>query len=276
MPVGARALLAWDGTAYGGWQLQPNVPTVQGAVEGAVSQLMNRARVVVRAAGRLDAGVHSQGQVVGFAVEAPRTIRALYRGLNGLLPDDIVCLAMSAAPADYDPRRHNCGKVYRYRCLVRTARCPLRRMTCWHVGRELDVRAMQQAAQALVGSHDFSTFRASGCSARHAVRRIRSIDVVRHADEVHILVDGEAFLRHQVRIMAGCLVEVGQGRATPDWVSTILMAADRTLAARTAPAHGLSLERVLFRPALAWEEGATPEVSWAHLAVGGAREAVDR
>ena len=185
-----------------------------------------------------------------------------------MLPDDIVCLALSAAPADYDPRRHNRGKIYRYRYLVRPARCPFRRWKCWHVGRELDTPAMQRAAQCLVGMHDFTTFRASGCSARHPVRRIRAIDIVRHADEVHVLVDGEAFLRHQVRIIAGCLVEVGLGRRDPDWVADILGAMDRTRAARTAPAHGLCLERVCFDSPLVWEEGASPEPSWSRPDVG--------
>jgi len=267
MPVGARALLAWDGSAYGGWQLQPNVPTVQGVVETVLARLMDRDRVVVRAVGRLDAGVHARGQVVGFSVHAPRSIRELFRGMNGLLPDDIACLALSAAPADYDPRRYNRGKIYRYRFLFREVRCPFRHLKCWHLEHPLDVDAMQRAANTLLGFHDFATFRASGCSAVHSMRRIRSIRIERQADEVHLLVQGKAFLRYQVRIIAGCLVEVGQGRRSPDWMAKILAAKDRNLAARTAPAHGLSLERVLFRPELEWEEGSMPEPPWGPLQI---------
>ena len=276
MPVGARALLAWDGAAYGGWQLQPNVPTVQGAVEDVLARLMSRDRVVVRAVGRLDAGVHTRGQVVGFAVQAPRTIRELFRGMNGLLPDDIVCLALSSAPADYDPRGHNRGKIYRYRILVREVGCPFRRLQCWHLDEPLDITAMQRGAELLLGLHDFTTFRAAGCSAQHPVRRVRAIAVERHADEVHILVAGKAFLRHQVRIIAGCLVEVGLGRQPPSWMAKILAATDRSLAARTAPAHGLILEEVLFRPRLEWEEGEVPAPVWDDSSIRLSADGADR
>jgi tRNA pseudouridine38-40 synthase len=259
---GAAALLAWDGSAYGGWQLQPHVETVQGVVERVLARMLNRDRVVVRAAGRLDAGVHAQGQVVAFEVTAPRTLRALHRGLNGLLPADIACLAMGAVPADFDPRRVNHGKTYRYRFLVRPSRCPFRRGHVWHVGRELDCNAMQVAARHLLGQHDFTSFRASGCTARHPVRRIRSVQIQDRGDEVHLVVDGEAFLRHQVRIIAGCLAEVGLWRQPSEWLAELIEVRDRTLAARTAPAAGLSLERVHMNGAVAWTEGAEPDLPW--------------
>ena len=266
---GACALLAWNGSAYGGWQLQPNAPTVQGEVERALARLMARDRVVVRAAGRLDAGVHAHAQVVGFAVAAPRTAKALFRGLNGLLPPDIACLALAPAVRDFDPRRVSRGKTYRYRFLVREARCPFRHREAWHIGRPLDLAAMHSAAQALVGRHDFTSFRASGCSAAHPLRRIRAIDIEHRGDEVHVVVDGEAFLRHQIRIIAGCLVEVGLRRKPAGWLRGVLDACDRTRAARTAPAHGLTLERVHFDPPLQWTEGGPPKPRWTP---GSARE----
>ena len=259
---GARALLAWDGTAYGGWQIQPHVETVQGVVEGALARIMNTERVVVRAAGRLDAGVHAQAQVVGFGVPARRSAETLFRGLNGLLPPDIACLALSPEVPDFDPRRSSRGKVYRYRYLTRGSRCPFRRFRCWQLGRRLDVAAMQRGARLLEGEHDYSSFRASGCSSRHPVRRIRSVQVTAHLDEVHLVVDGEAFLRHQVRIIAGCLAEVGLGRQPPEWMGQLLASRDRALAARTAPAHGLSLERVHFAPTLQWAVGGEPVALW--------------
>ncbi len=254
----ARVLLAWDGTAYGGWQLQPNVETVQGAVERVLAQLMDRDRVIARAAGRLDAGVHAEAQVVSFAVMSRRTTRELFRGMNGLLPDDIACLALSSAADGYDPRRENCGKTYRYRFLVRENRCPFRRTRCWHLGRALDLESMRRAARWLLGAHDFTSFRASGCTALHPVRMIRSIELDLVGDEVHLVVHGNAFLRYQVRIMAGCLAEVGLGRQPPEWMGAVLAAADRNRAARTAPAHGLTLERVHFWSALDWEHGEDP------------------
>ena len=253
--AGACVLLAWRGDAYGGWQLQPHVPTVQAALESVLAKLMGETRVVARAAGRLDAGVHACGQLVAFPVVRPRTLQALWRGLNGLLPPDIVCLAIAPCAADFDPRRANRGKTYRYRVLPRTARCPFRATSAWHVGRSLDVAAMVEAARFLEGRHDFSTFRAVGCAARHPVRVVRSVTVTELEDEVAIVVDGEAFLRHQVRIMAGCLVEVGLGKRPPTWVGEIRNACDRTLAARTAPAHGLWLERVHLAEPLKWAAG---------------------
>lgn len=254
----ARALLAWRGDAYAGWQCQPNVPTVQQAVERAVSRIMDTERVTVRAAGRLDAGVHAKEQVVAFDVPAERSTHAIWRGLNGLLPDDIACLALSATHRGFDPRRASAGKTYRYRVLTRPTKCPFRTRSCWHVGRSLDVVAMQNAALALVGKHDFSSFRASGCGSAHPNRRVRAVQVFRVGDEVRLVVDGEAFLRHQVRIMAGALVEVGLKRKPPSWMSEVLRARDRSAGARTAPAHGLCLERVHFSPSLTWEVGASP------------------
>lgn len=258
----ARALLAWRGERYGGWQLQPNVPTVQGEVEAVLQQIMNCAREPVRAAGRLDAGVHAEAQLVTFLVHGRRTPGALYKGLNGLLPPDIACLALSSAPATFDPRGSSSGKIYRYRFLLREARCPFRDWGSWHVARPLDVDAMRAAAALLIGLHDFTSFQATGCAARHPVRRLRSLEVEDRGEEVHLVVDGEAFLRHQVRIIAGCLVEVGRGRRPPEWMGDLLAVRDRTQAARTAPAHGLTLEKVHFRPALTWEHGAPPRSRW--------------
>jgi len=254
----ARALLAWRGEAYGGWQLQPNVPTVQGVVEAAVSQIMARRRVVVRAAGRLDAGVHAIAQVVAFEVPEPRSPRVVHRGLNGLLPDDVACVALSPTTRAFDPRRFNRGKIYRYRLLNKWRKCPFRAGSCWRVGQELDVDAMREAATALVGKHDFSSFRAAGCAAMHPVRGVRSIRFEETHDEVVVVIEGEAFLRHQVRIMTGCLVEVGLGRRPPSWLEGVVAARDRAAAARTAPPHGLWLERVLFEPELSWEVGEDP------------------
>lgn len=248
-----RALLAWDGGAYGGWQLQPNTETIQGVVERVLARIMSVDRVPVEAAGRLDAGVHARGQVVSFPLLAPRSPLAVWRGLNGLLPPDISCLALAVAEPGFKPRRSNVGKHYRYRVLARPVACPFRRGGAWHERRPLDVSAMMAAASHLEGRHDFTSFRASGCTAAHPVRGIHTVQVVAVGDEVHIDVHGEAFLRHQVRIMAGTLVEVGLGRRSPDSVAETLAARDRTKAGRTAPAHGLWLEQVKFDPPLRWD-----------------------
>jgi tRNA pseudouridine38-40 synthase len=237
--------LCWDGGAYVGWQRQPNGPSIQAAVEAALRQLLGGESVTVRATGRTDAGVHAAIQIAGFRCQTARTPTALKRGLNACLPRDIACLGVAAAPLDFDPRRWTLGKRYRYRLLVREPRCPFREGFVWHLADSLDVPAIRLAAGELEGRHDFGAFRAAGCGAAHAVRTIERVDVARSDDEVHIDFVGNGFLRHQVRIMVGTLVEVGRGRRTGQQVAAALAARDRAQAGPTAPAAGLWLQEVL-------------------------------
>lgn len=227
-----------------GWQRQPNGGSIQEAVEAALGQLLGGVRVRVDATGRTDAGVHALHQVVGFVLEVPRTARALERGLNALLPRDISCLGVRPAPDGFSPRHWTRSKHYRYRLLLREARCPFRAGWTWHQRAPLDVPSMSVAAAALVGRHDFSSFRAAGCSALHAVRTLARSEITRGTDdELHLDFHGNGFLRHQVRIMVGTLVEVGQGRREPASVRATLAACDRAAAGPTAPPHGLWLVR---------------------------------
>lgn len=249
-----RLLLAWTGEGYVGWQWQPNGTSVQAVVEDAVSRFFGGVPVTARAAGRLDAGVHSRGQVVVVDVPETRPVQAWVRGLSTLLPPDVACLAAAPCSADFEPRRAAKGKHYRYRWLERWPQCPFRAGRLWHLRRRLAVDDMHRAVQHLVGTHDFTTFRAAGCSARSPIRAIRRASVTRVGDEVVLDVHGPAFLRHQIRIIAGTLTRVGLGRLPPDALAAIRDARDRRAAARTAPAEGLWLESVRFEPALHWPD----------------------
>ncbi len=242
---GWRIDLAWRGEGYVGWQRQPNGPSIQGAVEDALRQALGGEVVAVSSTGRTDAGVHAMHQVAGFSARSPRRPDRLRDALNALLPDDIACLDARLAPLDFDPRRWTLQKTYRYRILARTPRCPFRAGQTWHHRRPLDVPAMAAAAPALVGTHDFSSFRAAGCGARSPVRRVLGVDVRLCEDEVLIDVSGHGFLRHQVRIFAGTLVEIGAGRLSADALPAVLAARDRSQAGPTAPAQGLWLMRVV-------------------------------
>lgn len=239
-----RIELAWDGREFLGWQRQPRGRTIQQVVEEALEQVLAGEQVRVEATGRTDAGVHCLQQVAAFDCAAERSPRGLVGGLNHHLPGDVACLAAEEAPAAFDPRRWTRRKTYRYRVLTRWARCPLRQGRVLHLGRPLELGAMQRAAEVLVGRHDMASFQARGCSASHTVRTIEELELRRVDDELQLDIVGHGFLRHQVRIVAGTLLEVGLGRQPPEWVARVLAARDRAQAGPTLPAHGLWLVAV--------------------------------
>lgn len=236
-----RIKLAWDGKGFLGWQRQPQGLTIQQAVEEALASVLGGQSVRVTASGRTDAGVHALCQIASFETDVPRSPKAICLGLNAGLPRQIVCLEAERAPPGFNARSWSFRKLYRYRILARRVRCPHRDGGVWHVRQPLDVAAMTQAARAIEGRHDFSSFRASGCSAAHPVRAIESARVLTVDDELHLEFVGNGFLRHQVRIMAGTLVHVGTGRIAAERLPDIIAAADRAAGGQTAPPHGLWL-----------------------------------
>lgn len=239
-----RLTIAYVGTAYSGWQIQPHSPTVQGVIEGLLHELTG-APCRLRAAGRTDAGVHAQGQVANFHTAASIPLRGFHRGLNALLPSDIAILEVDEVDADFDTRRHNQGKHYRYSLWNQRNPSPQQGPTSWHLYRPLDLGAMAEAAQLFQGTHDFCAFRAASCERETTVRTIFRCTLCDEGPLVHLDVEGTAFLRNMVRIMAGTLVEVGLGKRAPATVADLLRpGADRRLAGLTAPAHGLCLVRV--------------------------------
>lgn len=240
-----KLVLEYDGTAFVGWQVQPNGRSVQEVVEGALAKLLGEP-VRVAAAGRTDSGVHALGQVAAFTAPRALPLKAYALGLNGHLPPDVAVVSAEEVPDDFDPRRWSLGKRYRYLISNRKGRSPLRRLTHWELFAPLDLEAMRAGARALVGRRDFSAFRAADCEAHHAVREVRSLELSGQAgDAVQVDVEGTAFLKHMVRNLVGTLVEVGKGRRPAAWVAEVLASQDRTRAGPTAPAHGLCLVEVM-------------------------------
>jgi len=239
-------VVEYDGTELHGWQRQDGQPTVQQHLEDALARLVQH-EATVTGASRTDAGVHARGQFASFRTERAIPLHGIRRGLNTLLPPAIAIREATELPDDFHPRFSATGKHYRYTILARPDRSPRLRDRAWHHAEALAVAPMQDAARALLGEHDFSAFRAAGCTARTTLRRVDSIAITRpEPDVIEIDVRGNAFLRNMVRIVVGTLSEVGAGRRTPAEVAEILASRDRTRAGITAPAHGLELIEVRY------------------------------
>ena len=252
-----KLTVEYDGSGFVGWQVQPNGRSVQAVLEGAIERLCGEP-VHVTGAGRTDSGVHARGQVASLAARAlPMT--AWTAGLYALLPPDVACVAACEAPNGFDARRWARGKRYIYSILQTTVRSPLRRGRVWEIRRPLDVAAMRVAAEALLGSHDFSALRASNCPARTTVREIRALQIVQNGPGVVIAVEATAFLKHMVRNLVGTLVEVGHGRRSADSLPALLESRDRQRAGPTAPPHGLVLDEVFYLPGNADPRAAEPD-----------------
>jgi tRNA pseudouridine38-40 synthase len=240
-----RLVVEYDGTGLSGWQRQDNAPTVQQHLEEALAQLLTHEAPVVGAS-RTDAGVHARGQVASFRTERPISIHGVRRGLNTLLPPAIAVRDVAEVPDEFHPRFSATGKHYRYAILARPDRSPRWRDRAWHVSEALVLPRMMEASRALLGEHDFSAFRAAGCTAKTALRRVDAIGVTRSEEVIWVDVRGNAFLRNMVRILVGTLVEVGAGGRLASQVGEILASRDRTRAGITAPAHGLELIEVRY------------------------------
>lgn len=239
-----RAVVAYDGTDYQGFQRQANGPTVQGALEAALTQLTREQKTIL-AAGRTDSGVHAIGQVIAFDIEWRHPLEALHRALNAVLPPDVAIREVSLAGEDFHPRYDAVSRWYRYTLYNHPVRSPLHRRTALHVARELDVEAMQTAAAFLVGEHDFATF-GRPPQGNISVRRMLRADWSGEPPWLYFDVEANAFLYRMVRSLVGTLLEVGTGRRTIDSFHAILAACDRSLAGPSAPPHGLCLVEVRY------------------------------
>lgn len=236
-------IVEYDGTPYCGWQRQLHAPSVQEELEEALARVADGA-VEVTCAGRTDAGVHATHQVVHFDPPSERELHAWVLGGNANLAASVSILSAYAVDSQFHARYQARRRAYRYYFFCRRARPALWRSKVAWTHRRLDAERMHDAAQPLVGEHDFSAFRAVACQAAHAVREVFSLEVSRQGDVVVIDVEANAFLHHMVRNIAGTLLAVGCGDQDEDWPRRLLLGRDRTRSGITAPAAGLYLTGV--------------------------------
>jgi tRNA pseudouridine38-40 synthase len=240
-----KLVVEYDGTHLAGWQRQDGQETVQGWLEKAFAS-MTKQEVVIRGAGRTDAGVHAEGQVASVELASRIPAIGFLRGLNTFLPREIAVLEVADVPSSFNARFSARGKIYRYQVWNHPVRSPRFARFAWHVYDALDLHAMREAAAVLVGEHDFRAFRAADCDRKNTVRIIRRLDVRRDGAMVSLEVEGTAFLRNMVRILAGTLVAAGRGKMTAAEVAAALASGDRTQAGITAPPWGLTLAKVIY------------------------------
>ena len=241
-----RLTLEYDGSGYNGFQAQAGQPTVQGAVETAIAAFCGET-VRLAAAGRTDTGVHATGQVISFDLERDWPARTVMNALNAhLVGEAISVLDCVGVGGDWHARFTATGRRYLYRILTRPGPPALDRGRVWHVRKPLDADAMQAAAQALVGLHDFTTFRDANCQSKSPEKTLDVARVTRVGEEVRLVFEARSFLHRQVRSMTGTLAEVGLGRWAVEDVAKVLAARDRAACGPVAPATGLYLTGVSY------------------------------
>ncbi len=239
--------IEYDGSAYQGWQRQASGTGIQERLEAAIGMVSGHA-LIVHGAGRTDSGVHASGQIGHFDSDSRRSLRSWLLGANSNLPTDVNLTWVHPVTQDFHARFSALSRHYRYVILNRAVRSALSRQRVWWIHQPLDAARMHRAAQALLGEHDFSAFRAAGCQAKTPVRQVLKLSVRRDGDFVLIDMEANAFLQRMVRNVAGTLVEVGLGEQSPAWPAEILARRDRTQAGPAAPPQGLTLVRVTYPP----------------------------
>jgi len=254
--------IRYAGTAYHGWQKQTELVSLDDVVSTAVERFAGF-RPALTCAGRTDAGVHAAGQLVDFETEVLREPASWVRGVNHFLPADVSVSSMTEVPADFSSRFSATSRTYEYWIDNTPSRDPLTAPLATWVFRPLDLEPMRRAASYLLGEHDFTSFRASACQAKTPVRTVQAIDFVREGTMVGFRITANAFLYHMVRNIVGCLVYVGIGRESPEWLGRVLEARDRTVAAPTFAPQGLYFAKATYPERFGIPEPApTP---WGHL-----------
>ena len=239
-----KLTIEYDGALFAGWQIQADQATVQGVLMAAVEALTGE-KAPVQGAGRTDAGVHARAQVAHVDLARDWDTDTVRDALNAhLRPHAVAVLVAEKAAADFNARTSALKRHYLYRILNRRADLTLDRGRAWRVPRPLDTQAMHAAAQALVGKHDFTTFRSTECQAKSPVKTLDQLDVVRDGEEVTVLASASSFLHNQVRSMVGSLVMVGEGKWSADDLGKALAARNRIACGQVAPPDGLYLMKV--------------------------------
>ncbi|MBN2557936.1 MAG: tRNA pseudouridine(38-40) synthase TruA [Clostridia bacterium] len=240
-----KLVIEYDGTAYCGWQYQPNGPSIQQIMEDAVFRLTGE-HTRLHGSGRTDAGVHALGQTANFHTESKIPPAVFGRALNQLLPGDISIISSCRVADEFHSRFDARGKHYRYLIFNRQERSPFFENRAYRYGKEIDLSKMKAAALHFKGTHDFLGFMASGSDIEDTTRIIYGIDIGKDGDLIGIDITGSGFLYNMVRIISGTLLECGIGRREPSEIPDIILSGDRKAAGRTLPAHGLYLVRVIY------------------------------
>lgn len=238
-----RITLAYDGTDYSGFQFQAGLKTIQGVLNSAVDKLES-APVTLHAAGRTDAGVHAEGQVISFQLNGDWDPSTLVRAINGNLPDDIRVLDAARAPEDFHARFNAKGKTYRYQVWNGEVMNPFLLRHAWHYRYAIDIEKLSEQSRALLGTHDFSAFTVSDCEVRTRIRTITRISIDQQDSLISLVFSGDGFLRYQVRTMVGVLMNANRGRLKISSIEELIESRDRKLAGTPAPAQGLTLMKV--------------------------------
>lgn len=239
-----KAIIEYDGTDFSGWQRQKDVLSVQQLLEEAIERFSEEV-VTTRAAGRTDAGVHAKGQVVHFDLSKDYPIKNIREGINfHLKTDAISMLEVEKTDEEFDARFSAKKRFYQYRIINRSSPLAINKNRAWHVREKLDIKKMQEAANILIGKHDFTSFRATQCQAKSPLKTLDNINITEHNEEILINFDAPSFLHHMVRNIVGTLKLVANGKISKEDVKEMLDAKDRSAAGPTAPAHGLYFMKV--------------------------------
>ncbi|WP_347343240.1 tRNA pseudouridine(38-40) synthase TruA [Peribacillus frigoritolerans] len=242
-----KCVIAYDGTDFAGYQVQPEKRTIQSEFEAVLAQMHKGTIIKVTASGRTDSGVHAKGQVLHF--ESPLTFPTenWVKAFSALLPTDIIALEVDIVPDDFHARFHTTGKEYRYIVARSKLRDPFKRNYAYHYPYPLNVEAMREAISYLIGTHDFTSFCSAKTEVVDKVRTIKEMDFEESDDFLVFRFVGEGFLYNMVRILVGTLLDVGSGKMSPHDMSGILDKKDRSFAGKTAPAQGLYLWKVFYK-----------------------------
>ena len=238
-----KLTIAYDGTNYCGWQIQPNGITIEEIVNKALSKLTGE-KIVVIGASRTDSGVHAMGNVAVFDTETTIPPERVAMAVNRILPEDIVVVKSEEVPLDFHPRYCDCEKTYEYHIVNTRIPIPTKRLTNYFVSYELDLDKMREGASYLIGEHDFASFCNIKTDVESTVRTVKELEILENGEEITIRISGNGFLYNMVRIIVGTLIRVGRGFYEPVQVKEILEAKNRKAAGVTAPPHGLMLMEI--------------------------------
>ncbi len=242
-----RLIMAYEGTRYAGWQIQPHEHTIQGLLNDAASNILGH-EVKSRGASRTDAGVHARHQVAAIQTTSGLRVDKIRLGLNALLPPDIRVMSAQEVPPSFDPRRNAVHKIYKYRMYLGLTMPPFERRYAAHIKGGLHIRHMQEAAGLITGDHDFAAFRDARCSAKTTVRSISQSEFhLLNEGILEYIICGNGFLHHMVRIIVGTLIWIGKGKQPASVIDELFARGERRSAGPTAPAHGLFLDYIHFK-----------------------------